>query len=67
MDINGISDPLEMCKNIISAQILIKKPIRNFIKCCRKTGSRSTIPTLKCTFPLVTTLGSTVQKQIVHI
>ena len=29
IDINGISDPLEMCKNIFSPQILIYQPIRN--------------------------------------
>ena len=28
----GISDPLEMCKNIISAQILIYQSITNFIQ-----------------------------------
>ena len=33
MDINGISGPLEMCKNIISTKILIYQPIRNFISC----------------------------------
>ena len=33
IDINGISDTLEMCKNIISALILIHQPIRNFIPC----------------------------------
>ena len=36
IDINGISDPLEMYKNIISAQILIYRPIRNFIPCSPK-------------------------------
>ena len=41
IDINGISDPLEICKNIISTQILIYQPIRNFIPCSRKTRSRS--------------------------
>ena len=41
MDINGISDQLEMCKDIISAKILIYQTIRNFIPCCCKTGSRS--------------------------
>ena len=41
IDLNGISDPLEMCENIVSAEILIYQPIRNFIPCCRKTGSRS--------------------------
>ena len=30
IDINGISDLLEMCENIISAQILIYQSIRNF-------------------------------------
>ena len=33
MNINGISDPLEMCKNIIPAKFLIYLPIRNFIPC----------------------------------
>ena len=27
IDINGISDPVEICKNIISAQILIYQPV----------------------------------------
>ena len=31
MDINEMSDPLEMCKIIISALILSYQPIRNFI------------------------------------
>ena len=31
IDINGISDPLGMYKNVISAQILIYQPVRNFI------------------------------------
>ena len=31
--INRISDPLETCKRIISAKILIYQPIRNFIQC----------------------------------
>ena len=33
IDINGISDPLERCKNIIPELILIYQPIRNFIPC----------------------------------
>ena len=33
IDINGISDQLEICKNIFSAYILIYLPIRNFIPC----------------------------------
>ena len=33
IDINRISDPLEMCKNIISTKILIYQPVRNFIPC----------------------------------
>ena len=41
IDINGISDPLEICKNITSAQIFNHQPIRNFIPCCRKTESTS--------------------------
>ena len=41
MDINGISDPLEMYKNIISALIFINQPNRISISCCRKTGGRS--------------------------
>ena len=41
IDIHGISDLLEMCKNIISAWILICQSIRNFIPCCRKSGSRN--------------------------
>ena len=32
-DINGVSDSLEMCKNIFSALILIYQPIRNVIPC----------------------------------
>ena len=31
IDINGISDPLKVCKNITYAVILIYQPIRNFI------------------------------------
>ena len=38
IDINGISDPLEMCKNIISAESLF---INQLEICCRKTGNRS--------------------------
>ena len=34
--INGISDRLEMCKNI-SANILIYQPIWNFIPCCTRS------------------------------
>ena len=33
IDFNGTSGPLEMCKNIISALILIYQPISNFIPC----------------------------------
>ena len=33
VDNKGICDPLEMSKNIISAEILIYQPIRNFIPC----------------------------------
>ena len=33
IDINGISDPLEMSKNINSALILFYQPIINFIPC----------------------------------
>ena len=32
-DINGICDPLEMCKYIISAKFPIYHPIRKFIPC----------------------------------
>ena len=39
IDSNGISDPLEICKNTNSALILTYQPIRNFNLCCRKTGS----------------------------
>ena len=41
IQVNGISDPLEMFKNIISALIHIDKPIGNVIPYCRKTGSIS--------------------------
>ena len=42
LDITVISDPLEMCKSIISeCIILIHQPIRNFTPYCHKTGSRS--------------------------
>ena len=32
-DIIGISDPLQMCKNIISAEICMYRPIRNYVPC----------------------------------
>ena len=41
IDFNGISDLSKMCKNIIFAEILIYQPIRSFMPCCLKTGSRS--------------------------
>ena len=33
IDINGIFDPFEMCKNIICALFFIYQPIRKFIPC----------------------------------
>ena len=33
VDINRIFDPLDMCKNIISAYIFIYQPIKNLIPC----------------------------------
>ena len=45
IDINGISDPLEVSKNVISALILIYQPIRNFIPCLPEVDY--TILTLK--------------------
>ena len=37
LDINEISGRLEICKNTISAKILIYQTIRNFIQCCTRT------------------------------
>ena len=41
IDINGISDLLKMCKNIISAKNLTYQQIRNFIPCHRKCITNS--------------------------